>query len=52
MNKTFAVEYINAIGRLKTIRVEAPTADEAMHTAVAQLGIDYAAIQTTEERGA
>lgn len=50
--KTFVVEYRSATGRLRSIRIEAATADAAMHRAVEILGIDFAAIQTTEERGA
>jgi len=52
MPKTFAVEYQTPTGRIQTHRVEARTADEAIDKTVAALGIDFAAIQSTEERGA
>jgi len=51
-HKPFAVEYRSPTGRIETHRVEARTADEAMAKTVTALKIDFAAIQTTEERGA
>lgn len=50
--KSYRVEYMTPTGRLKSTTVEAGNADAAMNAAVTALGIDFSAIQTTEERGA
>jgi len=50
--KAFAVEYRSPTGRIQTHRTSARTADDAMERAVEALGIDFGAIQSTEERGA
>ena len=50
--KTFVIEYRSATGRLRSVKIKAPSVDAAIETAVETLGIDFAAIQTTEERGA
>jgi len=52
MTKPFAVEYRSPTGRIQTHHIAAKNADEAMDKTVDALGIDFAAIQSTEERGA
>lgn len=50
--KPYRVEYMTPEGRFDSTTVEAGNAADAMDAAVTALGIDFDAIQTTEERGA
>jgi len=50
--RSFAVEYRSPTGRIQTHRTSARNADDAKERTVEALGIDFGAIQSTEERGA
>lgn len=52
LGRIFAVEYTTMAGRLNVHRVAAHGIEDAMQRTVEALGIDFAAIQSVEERGA
>ena len=48
--RTFSVEYLTTLGRLKSTRVTARNLDNAIDKAVEQTGIDFFQVQTVEPR--
>ena len=50
--KTYAIEYRTMTGRIKCTRVDAPNREAAMDAAVERLLINFADLQSIEERGA
>lgn len=48
----YFVEYRNSIGRIRSVRVEARSVEEAMDAAVEAVGCNFSDIQSVEERGA
>lgn len=49
--KTYRIEYLTEIGRLKSTMVSGKSVENAMDAAVESLGIDFTQIQTVELKG-
>lgn len=48
----YFVEYMSAVGRARSVRVEASSVEAAMDAAVEAVGCNFSDIQSVEERGA